>query len=614
MSTAPPFLPSEEEKTLISEGWRPQYFETTREWIVVPPQVPLEFIPHPQAPLFNNGDENTNTIVDLIKEITSENANLNDEAKNLLRQASFVSLFFFLKYVAGAYGPYSDLSDHLHVEVANFRQRMLHAGARGAVFLPRSFYKSTVCTHGADGWELLRDPNLRIGLIASNSDMAEQFMSPVKALFEENPLIEYLFPEYVPAKGEAGNIIQPKWNSKIITMPNRTLSMNEPSIKTMGAGGSVAGNHFDLLNVDDLVSEKELDSTHTASADMQKKSQWFSMNQDTLLISPKTSRVFLAATRYAVNDPYEQIFGEIKTKYGYWDELPYEVNKEIGIWDVYYRMAIERDRYVFPEKVGKIELNRIKKKDPWAYHTQYLNNPYSAAAAEFVNYPVKECELDYNEFEGMSVNFLVGDGDGVHNEKVLLGDCEVTIGIDPAASERSSSNTSKTSRSAIIVRARDSEDRRFYIDGAVGYFSPTELYDHIFRLAGKYKAYLRATNFEAQGAFKFVYNTLVEMQKDFSKPRLKLRNIPALQDKDGKIRNFIQPLLEFSKVYVSRTIRDPIEEELSIFPGGLKRDTLDAMELADRFSIKPRVTENEDAYYKKLKERRIGRSSNAAGY
>jgi len=606
-----PFIPTDDQRPLVEiDAWRPLWDDTLEQWIVIPPPVPLEFVPHDSAPLFSTGEEGHATLDDLIKEITSQTPQINDEIRELIRQASLVSLYFFLKYIAGAYGPYADLSDHLHVDVANFRQRMLHAGARGAVFLPRSFYKSTVCTHGAISWELLRDPDLRVGLCASNSDMAEQFMLPSKLTFEDNPLVEYLFPEHCARKGIKGNVIEKVWNSQRIIMPNRTIRMPEPSIKCMGAGGSVAGNHFDLLSVDDLVSEKELDSDRGASADMMKKAQWFSSNQETLLVSPRKSRVFLSATRYAINDPYEQVFSEVKSKHGYWDELPYKVNKEIGVWDIYYRMAVEQDKYVFPEKVGKPELERIRKKDPWAYYTQYLNNPFSASVSEFNNMSIKKCELDYAEGRGMTINFFSG---GEH-KVVPLSSCEVIIGIDPAASEVKTSN--KTSRSAIVVRARDAKDRHYYIDGAVGYFSPTQLYDNIFKLAKRYRKYLRSTNFEAQGGFKFVYNSLVEEQRS-RRESLKLRSVTPLPDKDGKIRNFIEPLLVQRLVFATSLIEGPIKEELELFPGGLKRDTLDAMEIADRFSVKPRGQADEDDMdefdrHKKGSKRR--RTSNAVGY
>lgn len=590
----------------LASGYRLQWDETLERDILVPPAVPLEFIPHPSAPLFSSGLEGQQTMDQLVAELQSPNFTLTPEIVDLLQQASYVSLYFFLKYIAGAYGPYGDLTDHLHVEVCNYRQRMLHAGARGAVFLPRSFYKSTVCTHGAIAWELLRDPNLRVGLAASNMDMAEQFMTPARLIYEDNPLVEALFPDHCPKKGEKGNILAKKWNSHQVVMPNRKIHSDNPSIKCVGAGGAIAGNHFDLLSVDDLVSEKELDSERGAGADMIKKGQWFSTNQDTCLVSPRRSRVFVAATRYSLDDPYEDIFTELKSQHGYWDEIPYEVNQESGIWDVYYRMAIERDEYVFPEKVGKEELDRIREKDPWKYYTQYLNNPHSAQVSDFQDYNVHKCELDFTNEKGYTI--LVNRGNTT--EEIPLANCEVNIGLDPAASETKVSN--RVSRSAIVVKARDHKDRHFYIDGAVGYMAPTVMYDNIFRLYKKYRAYVKSTNIEAHGAFKIVWNSIRELQVE-RQTFIGMRRIAPLPNKDAKLRDFLQPLLEFNLVYACPPVFSFIEAEIKAFPGGILKDTLDAMEIAERDSVRPMDAEEQN--YQNGRERAYrGRIRSRAGY
>jgi hypothetical protein len=591
-----------EELLILNENWRPYTDPDLGTTFAIPPAVPVEIIPHPLAPLFSSGAEGLLTLKDLASDLASPNFTFTKESIELIRQASLVSLYFFLKYVAGSFGPYSDLTDHLHVDICNFRQRQLQAGSRAAIFLPRSMFKSTVGTHGGGSWELIRDPNLQIGLCASNVEMAGMFMSPIAATFSDNPLMEVIFPEHCARKGEKGNIIEKTWNSHEIILPSRTLALPAPSVKCMGAGGSSAGNHFDLLTVDDLVSEKELDSDRNAGSDMLKKGNWFSSNQDTLLVTPRKSRVFLAATRYAVDDPYESMFTEVKSMHGYWDELPYEVNTETGIWDIYYRMAIEQDKPIFPEKVNALELDRMRKKDPWKYFTQYQNNPYAASVSELASYNIRDCAVDFDNYDGYQIIFW----DGMQNVNVPLAECEVTIGLDPAASETRVSK--RTSQSAIVVRARDCQDRRFYIDGSVGYYAPTKIYDEIFRLYRKWRAYIRSTNIEAHGGFKIIWNSLLEEQVK-RQTFIGLRRIKPLPDKDAKLREFIQPLLEFNKIYAASNIIEKIREEVTIFPGGVKRDVMDAMEIADRDSVKPLSPGEAESF-----QRRRRTSGNRAGY
>lgn len=569
------------ELDLKAEGWR-DYTDSLGNDLLIPPEVPLQFIHHKDAPLFTGTADNALIINQLIDEIESDNPQLTTEVVELTKQASLVSLWFFLKVLAAYSGPYGDLTDHLHRDMCNYRQQMMTPGSRGAIFISRSMYKSTITTHGANAWELLRDPNLRIGMVASKMDMSQQFMWATQRIFDDNDLLRELFPDHCPPRGIKGNILSPRWNAVEMVMPNRTRNMPEASIKCMGAGGATAGNHFDLLNADDLIGEKQLNADHLSSEEMLKIGNWFNSNQDTLLVSPKTSRVFLAATRYAPDDAYEQLFQDCHTHVGYWDELPYKPNED-GQWSIYYRMAVERDRLIFPEKVDQKFLTRLRETNPWSYFTQYLNNPFSAQAAEFSEYSVRECDLDIDN-DGWNIHTF---NNGTHR-KIPLSSCTVSLGIDPAASEKKTSN--RTSRSAIVVVAIDAQNNHYYIDGSVGYYAPTKFFDEIFRLWEKYKYYIGSVNMEGQGGFKFAYNKLIEEIANRRKS-IPLRLIRPLPDKDAKIRIFIQPLLDFGLVWATGRIKSEIESEVTVFPGGVKRDVLDAMEIAERLIVRPETEE-----------------------
>ena len=135
----------------------------------------------------------------------------------------------------------------------------------------------------------------------------------------------------------------------------------------------------------------------------------------------------------------------------------------------------------------------------------------TSKTSEFSSYKIKEASIDFQTGRGYSVTYNREGQPFTQN----LADCEVLIGIDPAASETRTSG--QTSRTAIVVRARDPYDNRIYLDGAVGYFSTVEFYNHIFRLYSKYADYVKATHFEAGGPFKFVYDTLREEQKKRSR-------------------------------------------------------------------------------------------------
>ncbi len=590
------------DKELLDDGWR-HAFDSLENEILIPPEVPLEFIPHPSAPLFTGSAEDSLIVTQLIDELTSENAQLTPEVIELTRQASLVNLWFFLTTIAGFAGPYNDLTDHIHRDMCNFRQRSMKPGSRFAIFIPRSFYKSTITTHGANAWELLRDPNIRIGMVASKMDMAQQFLWATQRIFDDNALLQDIFPDSCPAKGVHGNILQSRWNRLEMVMPNRTRNMPEASIKCLGAGSATAGNHFDLLNTDDLVGEKQLNAMHSSGDEMLKIGNWFSSNQDTLLVSPKTSRVFLAATRYAPDDAYEQIYTDCSTREGFWEELPYEENPK-GMWTIYHRQAIERDRLTFPEKVDRAFLDRIRISDPWKYFTQYINNPFSAQASEFADYTIARCDLDYNNGD---YTIIVQTG-GI-TKTIPLRECTVTMGVDPAASD--TRRSARTSRSAIVVQAVDALNRHYYIDVSIGYYAPTKFFDEIFRLWEKFKYYIALVGLEGQGGFKFVYNRLIEEITE-RKKGMPLKLIRPLPDKDAKLRIFFQPLLDLGLIYATPFVEKSLGEEITVFPGGLKRDLMDACEIADRMKMKPRSTEEYES--EEIKKERRRHITSRAGY
>lgn len=568
---------------LIAEGYRPKHDDILDEDILLAPPVELEFVRHPKAPMFDDPIKGRAIINKLLTDMASDDFVFTNDVLEIYRQASLVSLWFFLKFVCGYAGPYADLNDSLHISMCNYRQRMTHPAARGAFFIPRSCFKSTIGTHGANAWEIIRDPNIRIGMISSTKEMAEMFMYATMHIFDSNSLMRILFPECCPEVNEDGKVLNGiDWTRTSFTCPARTKTFPEPTMKCAGVNGSPQGIHADLLSIDDVVGEKQMNAFHEVGDEMIKIANWLDSNTETLLISPKYSRVFLAATRYSINDPYEQIMCNAKEHIGCWDDSPYEINPD-GVWTVYYRQAVERGRLIFPEKIDFKFLRRLKKTNYWSYITQYMNNAHGAEISEFSKYSIKDATIDY-----LNGQFFVTYQKEGKPFTQPLQNCEVTIGIDPGAS--SSRSSAKTSRTAMVVRARDAFDNRIYIDGAVGYMTTVEFYDNIFRLYKKYKGYLSGVFFEAGGPFKFIYDTIVEEQKK-RHCYIGLRKLLPLPGKDDKIRNFIQPLLEFGQVYACKPIDEYVRDEITTFPGGNLKDTLDAMELADRMSIKPKTTE-----------------------
>jgi len=535
--------------------------------------------PHEKAPIFSRND--ASLVLQLVlSEISSGNFPVNDTLRSLVRQASLVNLFFFLKCVAAYNGPYSDLTPKLHLDMCNFRQLAVEPGARLGVFVPRSSLKSTICTHGGAAWDMLRDPNIRIGIFSSIYDRAHDFFAQTQRIFDSNDFFAWVFPEYVPSTADGS-----RWNDREGVLPNRTRTFPEPNIKPFTAGGSTQGIHVDEGLFDDIVGDAQLNADHGATADMYRIKNWFKSSLRTLLISMEQSRAVLSATRYGIDDPYEDVMLDAYEQYGYWDEIGanYPVNPE-GTWRVYYRMALEQDESIYPERYSVESLRRLAADDPWTYQTQYLNNPIASNSVEFSQYDVQPVDIEYDPRRGW---FIVLDWE---DTVIPLKDCDLVVAIDPAGVEKFVNI--RTSRSVLLVLARTADDRYFIIDIRAGYVPTTQWMDWAFELFSKYGT-VRKTVVEMQAGFK----ALEPVLRAEEARRLKWFNldaINALGDKVVTIRNIIQPVLERKVLYCARPYMSLLNEELRTFPSGVKRDILDALKIAIKMSVRPDSIDSEE--------------------
>ena len=83
-------------------------------------------------------------------------------------------------------------------------------------------------------------------------------MHTVKDIYELDEFFGWLYGNpndpwgsYVPHGRE-------RWNNTEIVLPNRTRRAREGSIEYGGITGAVAGHHFDLHIVDDMISQNQL--------------------------------------------------------------------------------------------------------------------------------------------------------------------------------------------------------------------------------------------------------------------------------------------------------------------------------------------------------------------
>lgn len=544
--------------------------------------------PHPEAPLFECdeiGDRYAFVVGERIKDFFDgiQEKGGEEKAKVLLefmRQFALVNLWFCLKFILGPFGPWDRLTDHLHLDLANYCQSdyCLKGGAKSAVAIGRSHYKSTVRTSGLTVWLVLRDPNVKILILSSVFDHAARFCRTARSAFENNELIRTLWPKHF----KTGKTV---WNDTEWVSPARTKSGAESTVTSKGVGSTSASQHFTHILVDDPISIEDLDKEMEGNASMDGKKIWLNSALIPLLESPKRSVLMYTFTFYAMDDYYmENIVPHVKYFFGYREEMDFIEEKPSGSWSIYWRPSMQADECIFPEEMSVEFLMEIMATDPWMYQTQYQNRPMLMEGSHFKDYPIHDAVCAHFEKGNEESRVVLFQEDG-EKKVVLLKNCDMLLVVDWAASKKNKDE--KKSKTALHVWVETPDAESICIDGYSKKQDVPTTFKQIFQLMRKWKDYVRAavveTNAMQLGVAQLLRDKCVEEKFFF----------PIIEDfvkgdKEARIRvNFGSKLIG-RKIYCTTELKDKLVEEKNMF-GAVKGmfDNLDAAEKAQRLLIKP---------------------------
>lgn len=530
--------------------------------------------PHPKAPLMSREDGPL-ILQQIIEEVGSGNYPTSDVFMTIMRQCGFVSLWFFLKFIAGYAQDFDELNYDLHVDMCNFRQtECLKRGARCGMFIPRSHFKTTCVTEGGGAWEFLINPDLLMRITNAIADRAARFMHTIKAIYDSNDLFRALYPEYASNTQRSST-----WNDKELVMP-AGKGHREPSITAGGVEGAGEGVHVNLHVIDDPLGLKALNAGRVGNAIMYSTRNWFWATEKTLLKAEARDRVLVVGTRYAVDDLYGEILDQAKEIHGYpidnWEP------NEKGRWVVYYRRAVEDGKVIFPENFTMEGYQELAENDWWTWVTQYLNDPRASGLAELSEYRMPGFEMVHDEKDNEW--YIIEKGEEGRVIRRALSDFDVVMAIDPAASEKYLN--ARTSRTAIVVVATDTRDHKYIIGLHADYVNTRVMFDWIFEMAEKFAKHLRATHLETNAGFKLLEPQL-RMEQQRRRMWIGLRPDPAVGDKIARIRSILQAPYADGKIHVLEGYRLMVEEEQRAFPQTMKMDILDALSAAVANGMRP---------------------------
>lgn len=551
-------------------------------------EIPKHFAirPHREAPDFPSFEISQKRLKDLFSDITSSHPTTGIRSTlDMMRQAGLVNLWFFLKVIAGAYGPYSELDDGLNLDMANWRQSdsCMAPGARFIALMPRGFRKSTVFTHGPNTWILTRDASRRIRMVNAIISRAEGFRSLSQRTIDSNPLYAALYGhgwtmpdgEAIASRVPAANAKD--WNEEKMVMPNRLKFAAEPSIKAAGVTGSGEGDHHTDLAIDDPIGLDAIDWQYQATTMMENAKKWMNTNLNALLVSPKQDRIGIVGTRYAQDDCYAQFVADAKEVIGVLDEDIVPIPG--GTWSVYYRLVQEEGQMIAPEIIDEKDLAKM---DAWTAALQYWNKPKKSGINEFMRYVVKPCRLfEDTRTKTVLISFRDEETDQVKtlNAASLTG----VISTDAASTDRGISIL--TSRTSIGVHFMDDQNRDFRVWSKVGYFSMDQVFDAIFEAWNHFPGLIQATLFETNAMQKGLYQ-LLDKEQDKRKVFINLREAPAKGDKLARIRAVVGWFFAQGLLYATPEASIEFQQEKDAFPSR-HLDVLDETEKALSWMQRP---------------------------
>lgn len=564
--------------------------------------------PHPLAPAYNTPESALLTFQQVVEEIRNLRGNPSKEGFDLIRQTGYVSLWFFLRCILGATGPYESLNDPLSIDMCNFRQSDFWEGdgCHGAAFIPRGFWKSTIFTHGGDTWDLLRDPEERILIANAIDSKAGEFLHMVERNFDSNELMEYFYPEYCDKKLRT-------INDKYMILPNRKRNYVEPSIRSIGMTGAAEGGHYTMISIDDLIGLDGLNQERNATVVMDTAKKWMNTNLKALRVN-EASRIGLVATRYAIDDCYQTVYTGCRSVTG-WKKGDLQAVQG-GIWDVYYRLVEEDGIFLRPSVMNKESFAQLLKDDFWSAMTQYMNAPMQAGLAEFAGEEVRKCILRWDDKAGeyWIVKCKDANWDDASDEvtEVRLGSCDIVMSTDFAATDTGIS--SKTNRTSIGIWARDCKDNFYRIWSRVGFFNVYQIVDFIFEGHKVFPGNVRITYIETN-AFQKIMKVILETEEKMRGEWINPCPVNVGGDKFARIRAALGPKLIRKQIWATVEAGLEFTQELKMFPMNRSRvDVLDESEKALTFSVKP-MDEDERRVAEEEEERYTQRNwGNATGY
>lgn len=475
----------------------------------------LSFAPHPDA-------DYRSDYVAVVGEINAALETGDDgQFLALMREWSLKDLFFLMYFVLRVNINHPWIVDRIK-DVEDDNDRTLDLWAR-------EHFKSSIITYALNVQTLLGNPELRIGIFSHTRQIAKAFLRRIKHTFESNQALKTIFPDVLWSNPQND---APKWSEDEGIVIRRQGVYQEASVEAWGiTDGMPTGKHFDILNYDDVVTEKSVSTPEQIFKTDECFKLSLNLGADDLLTGDEGVRRVIG-TIYHFNDLYVNL-------------------QKDGTWKVRKHPSMDTDGV--PVLLSTEALGR-KRKDlgPYIFACQHMLDPREEGKQRF-----RYGWLQYYDTTPTPVS------------KYLL--------VDPATSKKEKGSGSDYT--VMWLWGVDSRGNRFWLDGIRERLSLTEKWDALKELLERHPDVIRV-GYEKYGMQTDTeYYRAKMVEEAFYFP---LQELGGSMKKEDRILRLV-PWFEQGKIWIPKTlysrgrdlVQEFINEEYLFFPFASHDDFLD---------------------------------------
>lgn len=259
---------------------------------------------------------------------------------------------------------------HCHKDLMRY---LMSEESNQLVLWPRAHLKSTLIAIWA-AWKIINQPDVTILYVSATAELAELQLGLIKQILE-SPTVQKYWPGLINER----IIDRTKWSEGKISVDHwlrKAEAIRDPSIKAIGINGTVTGQHYDVILLDDLVNDENSET----KTERDKVSRKFSFLSSVINDAGITKAV---GTRYHPQDLYDEM---IDMTVDIFDEYGNVIATE-SLFTVTQAVVEENGQFLWPRQkrkdgrwfgfdFGVLATKKAKyNKNIAAFYSQYYQDP-----------------------------------------------------------------------------------------------------------------------------------------------------------------------------------------------------------------------------------------------